>query len=250
MTKQTYKYEDDDAQARERGMCGYCRMEMLCGADGDCRAGGRPLRQRRLQRGQLLYRAGDRLRNIYFVKFGTLKMRAVLAQGDEQIIAFPMENEPLGLDGVALNQHTCDAVAIEDSLVCNIPVRRIQVSCMRSPLHQQFVNTLLGHEINREQHLLLMLGKMNSQARLAAFLLDISRRRAANGRRGDIFDLNMTRQDIGNHLGMTLETVSRLLSRLKSTRVLAIDQRQVCILDQPRLRELAEGRHAQEAEPA
>jgi CRP/FNR family transcriptional regulator, anaerobic regulatory protein len=189
----------------------------------------------RLRRGESLYRAGERFTYLYGVRNGFFKSIAVLENGRDQVTGFAMAGEVLGIDGIGPERHSCNTVALEDSDVCAIPFAGLQELAQEMPGLQRHFYKMMSREIVREHGVMLHLGSMNAEERLALFLLDLSQRFAARGYSPSEFNLRMTREEIGSYLGMKLETVSRTLSRFQDERLIGVQQKRVRILNRARL---------------
>ncbi|CAM5209845.1 CRP/FNR family transcriptional regulator OS=Castellaniella defragrans OX=75697 GN=HNR28_002802 PE=4 SV=1 [Castellaniella defragrans] len=196
------------------------------------------LNRRTVRRGQSLYRAGDTFVNLYQLYAGSLKLRMTSRAGEEQIVSFSMVGALLGLDGIETGQHMCDAIALEDSLVCVLPFSDL-VACARSDTEATLqLNRAIAQETSHYRRLLMVLASMTSEERIASFLLDISERMATSGYSPREFVLKMTREDIARHLGMKIETVSRAFTHLQSTRILDVHRRHLSIRDPDALKKL------------
>ncbi|MBC7470876.1 MAG: helix-turn-helix domain-containing protein, partial [Ramlibacter sp.] len=198
--------------------------------------------RRRIKAGQSLYRAGDRFHSIYAVRSGTLKTSLQMADGREQVSGFYLGGELMGLDGFADGKHASSASALEDAEVCAIPFAHLARLSAANAGMQHALNRLMSREIVREHSLMLLLGSMNAEERLAAFLLNLSQRLKARGYSASEFHLRMSRADIGSYLGMKLETVSRTFSAFQLHGVLEVDKRHIRILDIDRLASPVESR--------
>jgi CRP/FNR family transcriptional regulator, anaerobic regulatory protein len=202
----------------------------LTGHDAD-RADELVYTGRRVRRGEALYQAGDAFSSIYAVRCGFFKTTQVLEDGRDQVTGFHMTGELIGMDGIGPEQHFCNAVALEDSEVCVIPYLRLEALGRELPALGQQFHKVMSREIVRERGVMLLLGTMRSQERLAAFLLNLSQRLAARGFSDSEFYLRMTREEIGSYLGLKLETVSRAFSRFQKEALITVQQRFVRILD-------------------
>jgi CRP/FNR family transcriptional regulator len=187
--------------------------------------------RRTVRRGTTLFRCGDRFDALYAVRTGFFKTRVSTDDGRDQVTGFQMAGELLGLDGIGSDRCHCDAVAIEDSQVCVIGYHPLE-KLMRefSALQRQF-HKVMSREIVRDQGVMLLLGSMRAEERVAAFLLNLSQRMQARGFSPSALVLRMTREEIGTYLGLTLETVSRCFSRLHDDGVLDVRQRHIRIVD-------------------
>lgn len=194
--------------------------------------------KRRVARGAAAYRSGDAFESVYAVRSGAFKNVGVSTKGEEKITGFFLPGEVLGLDAINAERHQFNGVALEDSEVCVIPFARLQEASLQIPELQNHLFRLISRDISRDQGLMLLLGSMTAEQRLAAFLLSLSRRYQRMGYAADRFNLRMTREDIGNYLGLTLETVSRFLSRFQRQGLIETSQREIAILDADALREI------------
>jgi CRP/FNR family transcriptional regulator len=235
-----------------RQSCATCSMHQLClpmGLDGgdidrlDQIIGGR----RRVAADEVLYQSGAPFRHLYAVRFGHFKTTQIDAFGGTQITGFQMAGELLGMDAISTDRHGCDAVALEDSEVCEIPFGRLQDLLAQMPALLRHFHRIMSQEITREQNVMRLLGNMRAEQRFAIFLVNLSARYAARGYSPHRFHLRMSREDIGNYLGLTIESVSRLLSRFKKQGWIALDRREIALLDPARVKALASG--AEECTP-
>lgn len=226
--------------------CEHCVLSPLCVPDGLSERErqeytAQVFHYRRLHAGQALFRAGEAFNHLYFVKTGSIKTVVLTDDGREQVTGFHFAGDALGLDALASGKHSSEAVALEDTHVCAIAFNQFSRMSQRIESLQTHLQRLLAREVVRDQGLLLLLGRMQAEERVATFLLSLSRRFMTRGLSSHEFTLPMAREDIGNYLGITLETVSRCFSRLKSAGVLAVDNRRIRILDADALQKAASG---------
>jgi CRP/FNR family transcriptional regulator len=198
--------------------------------------------RRTFQRGEALYRTGQPFHSLYAVRSGFFKTFILHEDGREQVTGFQMSGEILGMDAISTDLHACDAVALEDSEVCEVPFDDLERLSGEIPALQRHFHKTLSREIVRDQGLLLLLGSMRAEERLAAFLLNFSQRFADRGYSRTEFNLRMTREDIGSYLGMKLETVSRTLSRFQEDGLLEVQGKAIQLLDVDRLRAVTAAR--------
>ena len=152
-----------------------------------------------------------------------------------------MSGELIGLDGIGTRQHAVDAVALEDSQVCEIPFAELEALSLEvTSLQQQFYR-VMSHEIMRNQGVMLLLGSMHAEERLAAFLLNLTHRLAVRGFSSSALVLRMSRIDIGSYLGLTIETVSRTFSKLQADGLIEVNRRQINIVRPAGLQALVDG---------
>ncbi len=197
--------------------------------------------RRAVPRGGTLFRSGETFTALYAVRTGFFKTCVTSEDGRDQVTGFQMAGELLGLDGIGSDRHTCDAVALEDSQVCTIPYDRLEELSQRfGDLQRQF-HKIMSREIVRDHGVMLLLGSMRAEERLAAFLLNLTQRLQARGFSPSSLMLRMTREEIGSYLGLKLETVSRAFSKFQDDGVLEVKQRDIRILDQEALQLLVGG---------
>lgn len=194
--------------------------------------------RKRVRRGEHLYRAGQPFESIYAIRSGFFKTDVLLEDGRDQVTGFQMAGELLGLDGISSEQHSCNAVALEDSEVCHIPFSRLEQLSRDIQALQHHFHKVMSREIVRDHGVMMLLGTMRAEERLAAFLLNLSQRFTARGFSPAEFNLRMTREEIGSYLGLKLETVSRAFSRFQEEGLIAVQQKHIRILDIPGLKEI------------
>ncbi|APW37239.1 transcriptional regulator [Rhodoferax koreense] len=189
-----------------------------------------------IRRGEFLYRQGDVFESLYAIRLGHFKTSIGTPDGRVQVTGFQMAGEVIGFDGIVGGRHSCDAVALEDAQVCKMPFNRMEELSRDIPSLQHHIHRLLGREIVRDQGVMLLLGAMSADERVATFLLNLVQRLHARGFAQTELVLRMTREDIGSYLGLTLETVSRTFSRFAAEGILLVKQRQIQILSTAGLR--------------
>ena len=230
------------APAPLKTLCSTCHLKDLClpcgltGSDVE-RLDDLRFARRRVREGQHLYREGEKFQFIYAVRSGTFKSSLMLRDGREQVTGFQMAGELLGLDGLAAGTHASSAIALEDAEICAIPYAHLSELAAGTPDLQHVISRLMSREIVREHSLMMLLGSMNAEERLAAFLLNVSQRMKARGYSPNEFHLRMSRAEIGSFLGMKLETVSRTFSAFQQQRLLEVDKKHVRIRDLEGLRQ-------------
>lgn len=203
--------------------------------------------RRFIRRGQALFRSGEPFDSVYAIRTGFFKTRLASTDGQEQITGFQMAGEVLGLDGISTDVHQCDAVALEDSQVCVIRYGQLEsLSREFTDLQRQF-HKIMSREIVNDHGMMRLLGNRRAEERLAAFVLDLTRRLRSRGFSSSSLLLRMTREEIGTYLGLTLETVSRSFSRLHDDGVLRVHRRQIDVLDPVALERLVDGDESSKA---
>jgi CRP/FNR family transcriptional regulator len=195
-------------------------------------------RRRSIKRGDYLYRSGTDLDSLFAIRTGFMKSSVLHEDGREQVAGFHMMGDLMGLDAISSNRHMCDAVALEDSEVCEIPLGVLEQLSRNMPSLQQHFHRIMSREIVRDHGVMLLLGTMRAEERLAAFLLNLSQRFAARGYSSSEFYLRMTREEIGSYLGLKLETISRALSRFHEENLIEVHTKHVKIIDMEALRVL------------
>ena len=192
-------------------------------------------------KGDYLYRSGDKFTSLYAIHSGFFKTQVLHEDGREQVTGFQMVGEIIGLDAICSDHHTCDAVALEHSEVCEIPFDKLEALSRESPTLQRHLHKIMSREIVRDQGIMLLLGSMRAEERLVAFLLNLSQRFSARGMSATDFNLRMSRQEIGSYLGLKLETISRTLSLLQQRGLIEIRNKSLNILDLHGLQDCLKG---------
>ena len=186
--------------------------------------------RKRIKRGENIYRAGDPFNSLYAIRSGFFKSNVILEDGRDQVTGFHMPGEIMGMDGISTDRHACNGTALEDGEICVIPFGRLEeVAHQVRTLQHQF-HKVMSREIVRDQTVMMLLGSMRAEERLAAFLLNLSQRFVARGYSPSEFHLRMTREEIGSYLGLKLETVSRIFSKFQEDGLISVQQKHIRIL--------------------
>ena len=187
--------------------------------------------RRRVKRGEILWETGDSLHSLYAVRLGFLKSFIITGDGQVQVTGFQMSGEIVGMDAIATGRHNSTVVALEDTEVCALPFAELDRLMDRVPTLQRRFLRMMSREIVREQENMALLGTMRAEQRLATFLLRLSSLYRKRGYSATEFVLRMTREELGNYLGLKLETVSRLLSKLQTEGLIQVENKSVKLLD-------------------
>jgi CRP/FNR family transcriptional regulator len=201
--------------------------------------------RRKVLRGENLFRNGDKFNSLFAIRTGFFKTRISAEDGRDQVTGFQMAGEIIGLDGIVSDHHTCDAVALEDAEVCVMPFDRIEELSREITSLQRHVHKIMSREIVRENGVMLLLGSMRAEERLAAFLLNLVQRLHARGFSQSELILRMTREEIGSYLGLKLETVSRTFSKFADDGIIEVKQRHVRILNADALKHIVNAQNCQ-----
>lgn len=229
--------------AQLKHACSSCSLRELCLPMGLTREEVAHLDQlvysrRKLKRGESVYRAGDPFSAIYAIRTGFFKSNVIMEDGRDQVTGFHMPGEIIGMDGIGTERHSTNTIALEDSDVCVIPFSRLEeIANEVRGLQRQF-HRMMSREIVRDQGVMMLLGSMRAEERLAAFLLNLSQRFVARGYSPSEFYLRMTREEIGSFLGLKLETVSRIFSKFQEEKLIAVQLKHICILNTEGLRSI------------
>jgi CRP/FNR family transcriptional regulator, anaerobic regulatory protein len=223
-------------RARASTSCSTCSMRSACvpntlTSEELARFDSIVTATRLVKRGEALYRTNDEFQSVYVVRAGSFKTVVMHRDGREQVTGFHFAGEMLGLDGMHSERHTSYAIAIEDSSVCIIPYVLLEALCAESKTLQQHVLRTMSGEIVRESSVMMLLGTMTAEERVATFLLNLSSRMKARGYSPAEFNLRMTREELGNYLGMKLETVSRMFSKFQRDGLVETRGKQIRIVD-------------------
>jgi CRP/FNR family transcriptional regulator len=194
--------------------------------------------RRKIKRGATLFRNGEKFTSLYAIRTGFFKTRIASEDGRDQVTGFQMAGEVVGLDGIVNDHHSCDAVALEDAEVCVMPFDRIEEISREVNALQRHVHKIMSREIVREHGVMLLLGSMRAEERLATFLLNLVQRLHARGFSQSELVLRMTREEIGSFLGLKLETISRTFSRFVEEGIVEVKQRHVHIVNTEALRDI------------
>jgi CRP/FNR family transcriptional regulator len=216
--------------------CSNCRLNSIClpialESDDIDQLDNIIQRSKPLQKGQHLYREGDDFQSIYAVRSGALKAYKTTDDGREQVTGFYFPGEILGMDGISKNAHASSAKTLETAAVCEIPFNSLSKLSTLLPNLQHHFFQLMSQKITEDQVLITLLSKNSADERVAALLISISSRNARRKLSGTHFRLPMSRVDIGNYLGLTVETVSRVFSRMQKMEILRVDNKEIEILD-------------------
>ncbi|MES2297279.1 MAG: fumarate/nitrate reduction transcriptional regulator Fnr [Pseudomonadota bacterium] len=229
-----------------RARCATCSMHQLClpmGLDSDDmdRLDKIIGRRHKVARGGNLFRIGDTFTKLYAIRLGHFKTYQLNPGGAEQITGFQMAGELMGMDAISTDRHHCTAQALEDSEVCEIPYARLEQLFADMPTLLRHFHRMMSQEITREQSVMLLLGNMQATQRFAAFVVNLASRYEARGYAAAHFQLRMSREEIGNYLGLTIESISRLLSKFKKEGLLRVKNREIELLDLAQLKRIAAG---------
>lgn len=221
--------------------CSVCAMRHLCMPQGLTlddlpRLEAVICSARSVRRGETVYRAGDPFDSLYVARSGSLKTVMAHRDGRQQVTGLRLAGDPLGFDGISTGFHTCSAIALEDSSVCIIPYQALKHLCRETGALQDRMHRLMSEQLIRESSQMMVLGSLSADERVAAFLLDVSERNGQRGYSHAEFNLRMTREDMGSYLGMTLETVSRTLSRFQKRGLIDAQGKLIKIIDLEGLR--------------
>ena len=228
--------------------CSGCNLRELCLPAGLNEADLHRLEsvvytRRRIKRGEALFDAGDDFQSVYSIRSGFFKTTTIDNEGREQVTGFNMPGELLGMDGIGSGAYHANAVALEDSEVCVLPFSLVESLGREMPVLQRHLFSVLSREIVRDHGVMMLLGSMRAEERLATFLLNLSRRFLRRGYSPHDFHLRMTREEIGNYLGLKLETVSRLFSKFQSEGLIEVDQKHVRIVNVDGVEALLRGKN-------
>ena len=199
--------------------------------------------RRKIKRGEALFHVGDKFTAVYAIRVGFFKTALLHDDGREQVTGFQMPGELLGLDGIGAGAHSSNAVALEDCEACVLPFAMIEEISREIPALQRHLHAVLSREIVRDHGVMMLLGSMRAEERLAVFLLNLSKRYLRRGWSPSDFHLRMTREELGSYLGLKLETVSRLFSKFQDDGLMEVNQKHVRIGNIEGLEQLLGARH-------
>ncbi|OSI18261.1 fumarate/nitrate reduction transcriptional regulator Fnr [Neisseria dumasiana] len=235
-----------NASSQMKTLCSTCSLRELCLPVGlmptEFAQLDAVIRQsRRLKKGECLFRAGEPFSSLFAIRTGFFKTTIASQDGRDQVTGFFMSGELIGMDGICSHLHSCDAVALEDSEVCELPFSHMEELGQKIPSLQTHFFRLMSREIVRDQGVMLLLGNMRAEERLAAFLLNLSNRLYSRGFAANDFILRMSREEIGSYLGLKLETVSRTLSKFHHEGLILVEHKHIQILQPDALKKMVSG---------
>jgi len=225
-----------DCLSRER--CPVCHL-MTAGSGRQ--AAAVVSRSHTLAHGEHLFRESDKAEALYVVKSGSAKVYFTSKDGSEQVVAFYMPGDVLGLDALGVEKHSSSALALESTSVCVIPITALEEACtmISSSGWHHCLYKLLSRELIRDHRTMELITKKDAEAKMASFLINLSGRFKERGYSASRFNLSMKRSEIGSHLGLAVETVSRILTRFQEDGLLRVERRRVQIYDHSALQALA-----------
>ncbi len=198
-------------------------------------------RRRPLSRGDVLYRAGGRFNAIYAVRTGALKSMSVSEDGEEQITAFHLPGELVGLDAISFGTHPSTACALETTSICEIPFGELEDLAEEIPGLQRQLLRIMSKEIFSEQEMLHALARRTAEQRLAILLISLSDRFSRRGLSATRFRLPMSRHELSNYLGLAPETMSRLFRRFAENGWITAAGKEIVLEDPQGLRAMTNG---------
>jgi CRP/FNR family transcriptional regulator len=184
-----------------------------------------PVRRRIVHAGDTVYQAGDRFANLHIIHSGCFKVVNLSSDGRERVVALHFKGDWLGFDGIADGFHDCDVVAMDVGEVWTVSYASLLTASAVHPRLLTALHAAMSREIARDRDSLMSLCTLTADARVADFLHHYVSSLAACGLRTDQITLRMTRAEIGNYLGMTLESVSRALSRLARDKLICFAEK-------------------------
>lgn len=182
-------------------------------------------KRRIVHAGDVVYRAGDRFEHLHILNSGFFKLISLSGDGREQVVGLRFRGDWLGFSAISSGRYGCDAIALDTAEVWTVRYDALMQACIRHPALMAIVHGAMSNEMVRDRDSLMAICTLPADARVAAFLHDWARSLAARGLRADQFSLRLTRAEIGNYLGLTLETVSRVLSRLARAELIAFHEK-------------------------
>lgn len=249
MTQTIIKTQDNHCPHDRKTSCNNCRLNTIClpislHIDDIDKLNSIIQRGKPLQKGEYLYRANDTFDSVFAIRAGAVKAVSLSDNGEEQVTGFYLPGEVVGLDGLADNRYTNSVIALETASICEIPFNRMEELSLQIPNLQRHFFQLMSREITQDQQIITLLSKSSAEERIAALLLSISSRNSRRQLSATAFRLPMSRTDIGNYLGLTIETVSRIFTRLQKQAIISVDKKEIHIDQLDKLRAIANGESA------
>lgn len=223
--------------------CTSCGIYQLChsvGGDTDLSVLDTIVKNRKtMKRGDFLYHAGEPFRAIYAIRGGSVKTSLLVDDGRVQVTGFRVAGDVLGLDAISTGQYNCEAMVLEETSICEVPFWCIEEFSKKIPDLQYKMLRIMSQEILDNHELMILLGKMNAEERLATYLLNMSRRFEKRSSPPFQFCISMSRSDIGNYLGITEETVCRILTRFQDEGLISTQRRHITLNNVDRIKAIA-----------
>ncbi len=224
--------------------CSGCNLQQLClplgiSSEDIQRLDALVKRHRPLARSRHVFHLGDEFHSLYAIRCGSVKTYTITEDGSEQITGFHLPGEIIGLDAINSNRHPCGAKTLETTSVCDIPFNRLEELAVLAPGLGRQLLRIMSREIQADSELLTLLGKKSAEERLASLLLSLSRRFQQRGFSPWEFRLSMSRNDIGNYLGLAVETVSRLFTRFQQQELIEVRHKYIRLENLERLQQVA-----------
>ena len=188
-------------------------------------------RKKPLHKNDLLVKSGDTFNSLYAVRTGSFKSFVTNSDGEEQITGFHFPGDIIGFDALRENKHQSYSQALETAMVCELPYETLDEMSVQFPKLRHQIMSFMSAEIKQDHDLMMLLNKRSAEERLLYFLSQLSQRFEERGFSNKEFHLTMTRNEIGNYLGLTIETISRLLSRFQKENIIQVDGKLITILD-------------------
>lgn len=222
--------------------CGNCSLDSIClprglTADEISNISQVVKAQKIMQRGEFIYHEGDNFKGLLAIKSGSAKLVASDQHGNEHILNILLPGELLGFDGLSNEKHSCAAIALETTSFCVLPASNMDELFQNVPSLTREIFRHTGEKISEDKNHLI-LSKRPAEERLAYFLLSLSDRLKRRGFSAVQFKLSLTRQEIGNHLGLALETISRLLKKFQDDELIEVQNRFITIINPAGLKNL------------
>jgi len=195
-------------------------------------------RNRPYKKGDHLYRQSDPFKSVYAVRSGSFKSYVLNDSGQGRVTGFFLPGEIIGMDGIASKHYANSIQSLEHSSICEIPFSQLEKLSHQLPNLQHHFFAIMGNEIAKDQQIHTLLCSYTAEERTASFLLGLSARYARVSLSPVRFLLPMTRGDIGEYLGLTVETVSRIFTSLQRKELIKVSNREVEIVDLEGLRAL------------
>lgn len=186
-------------------------------------------RKKPIHKGEKLFQSGDNMHSLYAVRSGTFKTYKINEHGEQQITGFHLAGDLLGFDALATATHPSFASALETSMVCEIPYNTLDALSNQMPTLKKQILRMMSLEICSDKELLMILNHKNAEQRLATFISNLSDRFKKRGFSPSEFRLTMTRGDIGNYIGLTVETISRILNRFHKDDLIEVSGKLITI---------------------
>jgi len=186
-----------------------------------------------------LFETGQKFDSIYAIRAGAVKLYTYSDAGEEIVHGFYLPGDVVGFDGLVNGTYMYNAVALDTTSVCNLPYEQLADLALKIPNLNHQIMTVMSKKMQDGRLHSELLIKRNADQRVAHFIWNMAERNQNRGYAHDEFRLPILHRDVALYLGLTPETVSRILAKLNSDNVLSWKKKEVVIYNEDELKRIA-----------